>query len=206
MEIFIGIDPSLNSSGICIQFYENNIKKKEQFFIIKADKLTKKEKLAQESLLWFDYVLYDKTDLTIYKDYTEFEEYYKTKNIIEIADTIERVINDALPCDGQLTIYIVQEGISYGSSCRTKSVFDLAGLNYLIRNEFINKDNKFCYTISAPKHIKKFATGNGNASKDEMINGFKITHPELEVIPKIDDLADAYYMANYAKSIYDSNN
>ena len=49
MNLCIGIDPSLNSSGLCELFVddEGNIVK-EMFFIIKADHLTKRELAAQE--------------------------------------------------------------------------------------------------------------------------------------------------------------
>ena len=94
-------------------------------------------------------------------------------------------------------IYIVIEGISYGSSIRTKSVFDLAGLNYLVREIFFNKD-KIDITIATPSEIKKFASGNGNCNKDVMINLFSITNPQFSIVPKVDDICDAWFMANYA--------
>ena len=103
--------------------------------------------------------------------------------------------------DKNVKLYIVQEGISYGSSIRTKSIFDLAGLNYMIRNEFIEKEN-ILFFIAPPTHIKKFATGIGNCEKEMIIELFKNTHKELtESLPKVDDIADAYYMSCYAKKL-----
>ena len=206
MEIFVGIDPSLNSTGLCLQFYEDNKMVKGIFYIIKPNKLTKREQTAQDTLINFDYVLYNKIDLNIYKDNNLFSEYWKTVNMISIVKKIKECIYDNIQGIKQYKLYIVQEGISYGSSARTKSVFDLAGLNYMIRNEFIEKEN-ISFFIAPPTHIKKFATGIGNCKKELIIELFKSVEPKLaEKLPKVDDIADAYYMSKFARQIYIDNN
>ena len=206
MEIFVGIDPSLNSTGLCLQFYEDNKMVKDIFYIIKPNKLTKREQVAQDTLINFDYVLYNKIDLNMYKDNNLFYEYWKTVNMISIVKKIKECIYDNIQGRKQYKLYIVQEGISYGSSTRTKSVFDLAGLNYMIRNEFIEKEN-IAFFIAPPTHIKKFATGIGNCKKELIIELFKGVEPKLaEKLPKVDDIADAYYMSKFARQIYIDNN
>lgn len=206
MEIFVGIDPSLNSTGLCLQFYEDNKMVKDIFYIIKPNKLTKREQVAQDTLINFDYVLYNKIDLNMYKDNNLFYEYWKTVNMISIVKKIKECIYDNIQGRKQYKLYIVQEGISYGSSARTKSVFDLAGLNYMIRNEFIEKEN-IAFFIAPPTHIKKFATGIGNCKKELIIELFKGVEPKLaEKLPKVDDIADAYYMSKFARQIYIDNN
>ena len=212
MEIYIGIDPSLNSTGLCLQFYEDDQFVKDMYYIVKPNKLTKKEKAAQDKLINFDYALYEKIDLDLYKGnnvkfgnehiYNNlFSEYWKTVNMIRIVKTIKHCIYDNVQGRNNVKLYIVQEGISYGSSIRTKSIFDLAGLNYMIRNEFIEKEN-ILFFIAPPTHIKKFATGIGNCKKEMIIELFKNTHKELaELLPKVDDIADAYYMSCYAKKL-----
>ena len=206
MEIFVGIDPSLNSTGLCLQFYEDNKIVKDIFYIIKPNKLTKREQTAQDTLINFDYVLYNKIDLNMYKDNNLFYEYWKTVNMISIVKKIKECIYDNIQGIKQYKLYIVQEGISYGSSARTKSVFDLAGLNYMIRNEFIEKEN-ISFFIAPPTHIKKFATGIGNCKKELIIELFKSVEPKLaEKLPKVDDIADAYYMSKFARQIYIDNN
>ena len=206
MEIFVGIDPSLNSTGLCLQFYEDNKMVKDIFYIIKPNKLTKREQTAQDTLINFDYVLYNKIDLNMYKDNNLFYEYWKTVNMISIVKKIKECIYDNIQGRKQYKLYIIQEGISYGSSARTKSVFDLAGLNYMIRNEFIEKEN-ISFFIAPPTHIKKFATGIGNCKKELIIELFKGVEPKLaEKLPKVDDIADAYYMSKFARQIYIDNN
>ena len=201
-EIFVGIDPSLNSTGLCLQFYEDDKFVKNMYYIVKPNKLTKKEKAAQDNLINFDYALYDKIDLDMYKDNNLFSEYWKTVNMISIVKKIKECIYDNIQGRKNYKLFIVQEGISYGSSLRTKSIFDLAGLNYMIRNEFIEKEN-ISFFIAPPTHIKKFATGIGNCKKEMIINLFKIVEPNLDKwLPKVDDIADAYYMSQYAREIY----
>lgn len=206
MEIFVGIDPSLNSTGICMQFYEGDKFVKNMYYIVKPNKLTKKEKAAQDNLINFDYALYKKIDLDMYKDNNLFSEYWKTVNMISIVKKIKECIYDNIQGRKQYKLYIVQEGISYGSSIRTKSIFDLAGLNYMIRNEFIEKENSLFF-IAPPTHIKKFATGIGNCKKELVISLFKSVEPELDKwLPKVDDIADAYYMSQYARHLYLEDN
>ena len=205
MEIFVGIDPSLNSTGLCIEFYENNQFIKDMYYIIKPNKLSKKEIAAKEKLLNFDYILYDKIDLSLYADNNLFSEYWKTINMIRIVKSIKNCIYDNVQGRLNYNLHIVQEGISYGSSIRTKSIFDLAGLNYMIRNEFIEKEN-ITFFIVPPTHIKKFATGIGNCKKELIIDLFKNTHKELaNNLPKIDDIADAYYMSKFARQLFLEN-
>ena len=81
-------------------------------------------------------------------------------------------------------------------------MFDLAGLNYLLRNTFINSNICNYFIIAAPSEIKKFATGKGNASKEMMVSMFSCIFPDLQ-LPKIDDICDAYFMANYASKLFE---
>ncbi len=210
MIYYIGIDPSMNSTGVCIQKYDNDIKLKEEFIVIKPsnenkseDKwLTKKEKIANEAFLNFEYIFYDKIDISKYKENNHLSEYYKTYNMINLVCTIKNIIKEYTK-DNPEKLYILIEGISYGSSMRTKSIFDLAGLNYLIREKFVEKSD-ISFVIATPSEIKKFASGNGNCNKEVMINLFMVSHPSFNIIPKVDDISDAWFMSNYVR--YLTNN
>lgn len=206
MDVYIGIDPSLNSTGLCFLYYDGDEKLKEYFAITKPNKLTKKEKEFDDKYLFFDYWVYDKDDLKDIEDNIT-KELIKTNNYIRNADKIIEIIKQNTNQND--TVYIVQEAISYGSSMRTKSVFDLAGLNYILRyiliylkSRYYNYDTKIAFI--PPTQIKKFATGSGNCSKDTIINAFKIIYPNFD-LPKIDDICDAYYMALYAKYLKDTD-
>lgn len=191
MNIFIGIDPSINSTGICIQKYNDNILKKEYFFIIKPNKLTKSE--GKINIKGFQYCIYPKIDLSQYQNFHE-QEYYKTINILSIMEVLTTIIKKYTTKNDN--IIVIMEGISYGSSIRTKSIFDLAGLNYLLRYTIIqNKNIKLL--ICPPTEIKKFASGKGNSDKDILIEAFLILYPQFKDIKKIDDMVDAYFMCKY---------
>ena len=202
MIVCIGVDPSFNSTGISLKYYDENDEKivKEYFIIIKPNKLTKKEIKEDSESINFEYVLYEKMDLKEYNDNNIIHEYWKTTNIINLADRIKETICEYCKDPEITNIYVVIEGISYGSTLRTKAVFDLAGLNYVIRKNLINRENIKLYIVP-PTHIKKFATGKGNANKDDIISIFKLTHKDIK-ISKIDDLADAYYMSCYGLELY----
>lgn len=198
-QMFIGIDPSINSTGICIQVYKNDLKEYESFFIVKPDKLTKKEQKISCELENLNYIIYSKYDLSEYKEDNHLYEYYKTLNMISIIETICNIIVIEIEkyINSNINIYIIMEGISYGSSTRTKSVFDLAGLNYLIRYKIINIFNNCKLTIIPPSELKKFITGKGNSNKETICDLFLLLNPNFINIPKIDDIADAYYMTLY---------
>ena len=202
--IYVGIDPSINSSGIYVRV-ESSIGEllEEKFYIIKGDKLSKKEDTAElKNLAVFSYVIYDKQNTT---SGTNIEnERNKAINFISIVENIKKIIATTDFRYGKMNkIYVCQEGISYGSRIRTKSIFDLAGLNFMIRSMVIEMSKGFKpveLIVGTPGEIKKFATGNGNANKDLILSCFKMIYPELD-LPKLDDIADAYFMGMFAKKV-----
>ena len=199
--LYVGIDPSINSTGITIARYENNVEVEIKFYIIKNGKLTKRESAANDSIDNFEYIIYNKIDLTQFKDDNHVFEYYKTKNMVEVVNTIyDLILNEVKKYAS--TVNVVIEGISYGSSIRTKSVFDLAGLNYMIRYKLITSDIQHLnLSIATPSNIKKYATGKGNANKESIMTIFKYIFPEMQNIPKLDDIADSYFMAMFSRDI-----
>lgn len=207
INFYVGIDPSINSSGVTCLAYEDNKLIKEKFFIIKPDKLTKKESAAEDEFMqMFQYIIYEKP---VYdKDNNHEVEYYKTlilKDILyRIKDCILTFIKSLVGEQGLFNLYVCQEGISYGSSIRTKSVFDLAGLNFLLRMMIIDKLNPTYYIIATPSEIKKKTSGNGNCKKEVMVDLFKQLYPAFK-LPKLDDIADSFWMASYIKNMHDEN-
>lgn len=202
MNLFIGIDQSINSTGITVELNNDN-----HFYIITGKhKLTTKEQKAHDTYSCFDYIVYEKKDIKDAKDSHEAE-LFKTYNLINISKTIISIISYYIQQNSNTieNIYICMEGISYQSG-NTSSIIDLAGLNYIIRTDiirFLNKMNiNYKLIVAPPSEIKKFASGNGAAKKDVMIKLFETIYPNLYLIPKIDDIADSYWMKEYAKSIY----
>ena len=204
IDIFVGIDPSMNSSGVTCLAYEDGKLIREMYYIIKPDKLTKREDAAEKANIErFMYVLYQKPEYD--KENNHAAEYYKTQIFKQILNDIEQIIRKfiyQITYSGIYNLYVCQEGISYGSAQRTKSVFDLAGLNFLLRMMVITKLNPTYFLIATPAEIKKKTSGNGNCKKDVMISLFKGIHPDFD-LPKLDDIADSFWMANYIKNLHD---
>jgi len=205
MEIFIGIDQSINSTGVTVKCFESEKIIKEHFYIIKANKLTKKEKKAEEDIDGFEYILYNKWEKDDAKDNNEFE-LHKLENNISISSCIIDIIKN-YATNALDKVYVAMEGISFQSSGKTQSIVDLAGLSTLIRyrvyNYFMkNQDHLGCLKIFTPSEVKKFASGNGMCNKEVMVNLFKTMNQKFSMIPKLDDMADSYWICSYMRKLY----
>lgn len=203
MNVFIGIDPSINSTGMTIRTDTSFCR----FFIIKGDKLTKKEKTAQlENSEIFEYCLYQKENVKDTNNAHE-RELAKAHNLSTIADTIYNIIQEVLiqlkKIDSVNSITICMEGISYGS-IHSAAVMDLAGLNYLIRDRLHYHSIVGTLLVTPPAEVKRFYTGAGNANKQLMISTFKGSFPDFD-LPKLDDIADSDSMAKYARNWFETH-
>lgn len=203
MNVFIGIDPSINSTGMTIRTDTGFCR----FFIIKGDKLTKKEKNAQSNNSEiFEYCLYQKENVKDTNNAHE-RELAKAHNLSTIADTIYNIIEELLQQFRKTStidsVTICMEGISYGS-IHSAAVMDLAGLNYLIRDRLHHHTVVGTLLVTPPAEVKRFYTGSGNANKQLMISTFKGSFPDFD-LPKIDDVCDSEGMAKYARNWFEKN-
>ena len=203
MNVFIGIDPSINSTGMTIRTDIGFCR----FFIIKGDKLTKKEKNAQlNNSEIFEYCLYQKENVKDTNNAHE-RELAKAHNLSTIADTIYNIIEELLQQFRKTStidsVTICMEGISYGS-IHSAAVMDLAGLNYLIRDRLHHHTVVGTLLVTPPAEVKRFYTGSGNANKQLMISTFKGSFPDFD-LPKIDDVCDSEGMAKYARDWFEKN-
>lgn len=203
MNVFIGIDPSINSTGMTIRTDTGFCR----FFIIKGDKLTKKEKNAQSNNSEiFEYCLYQKENVKDTNNAHE-RELAKAHNLSTIADTIYNIIEESLQKFRKTntidSVTICMEGISYGS-IHSAAVMDLAGLNYLIRDRLHHHTVVGTLLVTPPAEVKRFYTGSGNANKQLMISTFKGSFPDFD-LPKIDDVCDSEGMAKYARDWFEKN-
>lgn len=203
MNVFIGIDPSINSTGMTIRTDTGFCR----FFIIKGDKLTKKEKNAQSNNSEiFEYCLYQKENVKDTNNAHE-RELAKAHNLSTIADTIYNIIEELLQQFRKTStidsVTICMEGISYGS-IHSAAVMDLAGLNYLIRDRLHHHTVVGTLLVTPPAEVKRFYTGSGNANKQLMISTFKGSFPDFD-LPKLDDIADSDSMAKYARNWFETN-
>lgn len=92
--------------------------------------------------------------------------------------------------------YLCREGLSFGGV--GNATRDLAQLVGAIENEC----GKAFLEVS-PKSVKKFATGNGNATKEDMINALptevanRFKERNFKKSTGLADLADAYFIGRY---------
>jgi Holliday junction resolvasome RuvABC endonuclease subunit len=174
----IGLDLSINSTGVCIN---NNGKYK--YYII-CSKMTKKMKEFDNK--YIKLIEYNKQ--SVEGEYSE-KELIKTNNIYNIIGELKSIIKKEKPDECRI------EGISYGS-VGSAALVDLSGLNFMVRQMLI--DLKIPFKIISPTSNKKFAVGNGQADKDIIIDSWLRLQPHLKGIDiKVDDIADAYFLSNY---------
>lgn len=215
-ECYIGIDQSLNSSGICEKFYlvdgKHYEKVWEHFDLIIHESSISKKKL--DSLIKennddvFNIRIYDRKNPNVYKtDLSKFEE-TRINNIHNISTTIQKTLCEVLgkfenKIGNVEDTFVTIENVAINGVSSTLN--ELFGLNYVIRNDltFGCKIKSLKNVISvAPTANKRFACGRGDADKELIVYCFKIMCKDdvisrIEQYTKIDDIADAYFMSDY---------
>ena len=187
--VTIGLDLSINSTGVCIY----NTSRLQSFYYIISPKFTKKAISCHNAHLAL--MTYKKTTVDPKLDYSVKEE-LKTYNIYNIVKSIKLILDSWRP--DVVTI----EGVSFGST-GSAALIDLSGLNYMVRMACIEAEVPNVFIVS-PTQNKKFATGNGSAEKDVMISAWQKLEKHMigvEQYVKVDDIADAYFMARYGESL-----
>lgn len=101
-----------------------------------------------------------------------------------IVQRVLEVVHDAHDPTGAAGLLVVIEGLTYGQA--TGSAFTRAGLHYLVRRAVLDAGHRF--VIVAPAALKKFVTGNGNASKELVVSTMA---RRLGRTISSDDVADA---------------
>ena len=176
----VGIDPSINNTGVCVTDGVNS------YYYIISSKLTKKMKEFKHD--YITYIPYDKEDTK--NDEYSIKEYKKFSNIVRICDKLGEI----------LKLYnidnVCMEGVSYGS-IGSAALVDLSFLNSAIRMTLMKMGVKF--TIVSPTSLKKFACANGQADKDIIIDAWKRLDKNIKDVDgiKIDDLADSFFLSRY---------
>ena len=101
------------------------------------------------------------------------------------------------------TLFI--EGFAFGSSGR--GVSKAYGIGWLLRDRLLQKGCS--YLDIPPTRLKKYASDNGRAAKDEIVEsvetifGYEVpSRTSRANSPKNDDIADAYTLARMARDYY----
>lgn len=180
--ITIGIDPSINCTGVCVHESDTNSHK---YYMIVGKTTKKMKEFKNDNVQIIEYGKYNSQS----KDYT-IKEVDKTLNVYNICAIVKDIIYQHEPD------LIQMEGISYGSK-GSAALADLAGLNFALRLSILDTEVEF--NIIAPTSVKKFAVGNGGVEKDVMVASWKKLDKNISDITdiKVDDLADSYFIAHY---------
>lgn len=181
----IGIDPSINNTGICVWETDKDINK---YYMIPS-KMTKKMSLFNHNSI--NILPYTKREVKGL-EYSEKEQ-FKFDNIYDICKLIGNILDLFNPEE------IYMEGVSYGS-VGSAALVDLCFLNAAIRSEIVRRNLK--YTIVSPTSLKKFACANGQAEKNVIIDAWKRLDKNIKDVKdiKIDDLADSFFLAHYEQT------
>lgn len=174
----IGIDPSINSTGICVNKNNKNV-----YYNIVSKRTKKLEKFNSK---YINILFYEKNaDKTL--NYNE-KEVEKAKNILYICNFIKKIIKKHKPT------VVIMEGLSYGSNGQ---LGDLGGLNFSIRMVLLEMGVKF--VIVPPTTWKKQQLGIAGAEKDIIVKAWKNIDKNIANIDeiKLDDLADSYFLAHF---------
>ena len=174
----IGIDPSINSTGICVNKNNKNV-----YYNIVSKRTKKLEKFSSKHI---NILFYEKnTDKSL--NYNE-KEVEKAKNILYICNFIKKIIKKHKPA------VVIMEGLSYGSNGQ---LGDLGGLNFSIRMVLLEMGVRF--VIVPPTTWKKQQLGIAGAEKDIIVKAWKNIDKNIANIDeiKLDDLADSYFLAHF---------
>lgn len=182
-ECWIGIDQSLNSTGMTIQFSD---KPDVKFFQFAAGKMK-----HSASVCYVEYGrVKESTD-----DFTTNE-----VNIIKSAHNLTKSIFHYLELwckDYEVWNVAVEGQVMSGFSKRQMfHLTDLVKLVSIIEYNIL-KHSKTKLTIIPPTSIKKYFTGSGRAKKEDMIKEFHLRVQHFDDTGKIDDVVDSYALSEY---------
>lgn len=174
--VFVGIDYSITCPCICVSLDKTYL---NSFFYFLSDKT---------SVLGEAFNISGDPHL----DYRSDAERYEN-----IAGWVLGVLVDYRKQD----LYVTIEDYSFGSKGKVFNIAENCGLlKYMLYK------NKIAYQTVPPTVIKKYATGKGNANKQQMYDSFYAEH-QIDLIDvysktkKLDspvtDIVDSYYIKNY---------
>lgn len=208
--IYVGIDFSLNSPGMCIQNSNG-----EYTFIsffnfgdreLDAKKIPKVYETHRDLALDDTIIAVPYNRLVGSKDFMERER----QKLVDGKKIAELIITHILKMRGNADIKIALEGFSYGST--GNSFIDIVQYNTFLRSRLLDEFGADCIYIVQPSHVKKSA-GKGNANKhfmakafqEDVLNDSQLRNTKLwnwsrekdfsEKIPlPISDLIDSYFV------------
>jgi hypothetical protein len=208
--VYVGIDFSLNSPGVCIQNSNG-----EYTFIsffnfgdreLDAKKIPKVYEMHRDLSLDCTIIAIPYNRQVGSKDFMDRER----EKLVDGKKIAELIISYIIKIAGTTNVKIALEGFSYGST--GNSFIDIVQYNTFLRSRLLNEFGADSIYIVQPSHVKKLA-GKGNANKhfmakafqEDVLNDLQLRKTKLwnwskekdfsEKIPlPISDLIDSYFV------------
>jgi len=208
--VYVGIDFSLNSPGVCIQNSSG-----EYTFIsffnfgdreLDAKKIPKVYETHRDLSLDCTIIAIPYNRQVGSKDFMDRER----EKLVDGKKIAELIISCIIKIAGTTNVKIALEGFSYGST--GNSFIDIVQYNTFLRSRLLNEFGADSIYIVQPSHVKKLA-GKGNANKhfmakafqEDVLNDLQLRKTKLwnwskekdfsEKIPlPISDLIDSYFV------------
>lgn len=213
-KLFIGLDLSFNSTGICVFSESEN---KIQFYrVVYETKPHDIENINQVTYRMPDNISTE--DLLIDSDKNNQEQIESTIRAMICSKKIINILKDVIiKYEPDQVTFCIENYImpSFGGPNSLRNVSGLLLLQGYIR-EFIIRyatSNKVYLITPTPSQNKKFFTGKGKSDKSEMLKAFIDVYDGLKLIPnltrgKLDDVIDAFSLMVYAvnKNRYGTKN
>ncbi len=181
--IRIGLDLSINSTGVCI--CEDD--KDPVYYFIIPDKLSKKQKAASQHKR-INFITYDKIKGN------------DDHNINHITGKIMEIIREKIDLTDNIKVVIEDVALA----ARGSSIITLTLLNGWMR--CLLAQNGIDYITVPPTQWKKVMLGNGSADKELIVycwsaidNSACVALMNNGIVAKHIDIADAYFLSKYTK-------
>lgn len=195
MELRIGIDASINSTGFVLMSKQPNgeIIDVDHYMIVPK---TKKDPKCSDSAKLITYKRFWPKKTSTYSQ----TDIYKVMSAENLVDEMVQLIRLKLETNVYDKVSCRIEGSIMSSSFKGMQarVNDLVAFGSVMRYCLIKSNLITEFQIIPPKTLKKLATGNGNAKKEHMISKHQEMFHEMFFDyskGKIDDIIDAFWLA-----------
>lgn len=212
--LIFGLDLSLNSTGVCVLFVENNETTHVLFYnLVYNDGNNIVTEIPFVNRVSYSIPSHINEKELVLECENEFQNSYNENMIhsnikaVIASDNISSFIYNLIEKEDPDQVFINMEGYvnpSFMSKRQANTVQDLTIMQGMIRSnifkmKFVKKKN-IKLELTLPNTLKKFFTGDGKADKKKMIDTFMKKWGGRDKIisnQKIDDIIDAFALVSY---------
>jgi len=186
MKAFLGLDISMNSTGCVFHIHGQD----GQADITKFMRICPSVEKNSESA---ELVTYNRTWA---------KGNYSTMDLATVVDAkrlaarISGLIKRFTSQYGITELSVRTEGHIMGGRFQKQSrMTQMVSFNTIMKLMLLSNNTVTDIATIAPTALKKYATGKGRCKKEEIVKHFMLKFPDFDRTGKIDDIADAYFLA-----------